>query len=86
MNAHIRVGRRALAALSVPVNGGGPELGDLLSMGLTLATVRGRRVRSGLACSTIPFDTFPGVRARRASLLGIVAASVYFYKTFKRYS
>ena len=66
------------------MNAGGPELGDLLSMGLTLATCV--IVGFGLGWLVdLAFGSFPRVRAGRLAA-GVVAASVYFYKMFKRYS
>ena len=63
--------------------GGGPELGDLLSMGLTLAGCV--VVGFGLGwLADLPLDTFPAF-ALAGLALGVVAASVYFYKQFKRY-
>jgi F0F1-type ATP synthase assembly protein I len=66
------------------VNRGGPELGDLLSMGLTLATCvivgfgLGWLVDFGLG-------SFPAF-ALVGLAVGIVGASVYFYKVFKKFS
>lgn len=62
----------------------GPELGDLLSMGLTLATCV--IVGFGLGW-LVDFwaDSFPGF-ALAGLLAGVVAASVYFYKTYKKFS
>ena len=62
----------------------GPELGDLLSMGLSLATCV--IVGFGLGWLVdLGFGSFPGF-ALAGLGLGIVAAGVYFYKVFKRYS
>ena len=62
----------------------GPELGYLLSMGLTLATCV--IVGFGLGwLLDLGFGSFPGF-ALAGLALGIVAAGVYFYKVFKRYS
>jgi F0F1-type ATP synthase assembly protein I len=66
------------------VSGSGPELGDLLSMGLTLATC----VVVGFGLGWLAdnaFGTFPGF-ALAGLAVGVVAASLYFYKVFKRYS
>jgi F0F1-type ATP synthase assembly protein I len=62
----------------------GPDLGDLLSMGVTLA-----------GCLVIGFGlgwladralgTFPGL-ALAGLALGVVAACAYFYRQFKRYT
>ena len=66
------------------MNRSGPELGDLLSMGLTLATCV--IVGFGLGWLVdLGVGTFPGF-ALAGLGLGIVAAGIYFYKTFKRYS
>ena len=66
------------------MNGDGPELGDLLSMGLTLATCV--IVGFGLGwLLDLWFVTFP-VFALAGLLAGVIAASVYFYKTYKRFS
>lgn len=70
--------RRAL------VNGGGPELSDLLSLGLTLATCLVVGFGLGWLADTL-FGTFPAL-ALAGLALGVVAACFYFYKTFKRYS
>jgi ATP synthase protein I len=62
----------------------GPELGDLLSVGLTLATC----VVVGFGLGWLvdrAFGTFPAL-AFIGLLLGVVAASIYIYKQFKRYS
>ena len=65
------------------MNSSGPELGDLLSMGLTLATCV--IVGFGLGWLVdLAFDSFPGF-ALAGLLAGVVAASVYFYKTYKKY-
>jgi len=61
----------------------GPDLGDLLSMGVTLAAC----VVGGFGLGWIadlPFGTFPGF-AFAGLVIGIGAACAYFYKTFKRY-
>jgi F0F1-type ATP synthase assembly protein I len=66
------------------VNASGPDLGDLLSMGLTLATCV--IVGFGLGWLVdLGFATFPGF-ALAGLLAGVIAASVYFYKTYKKYS
>jgi F0F1-type ATP synthase assembly protein I len=66
------------------VAGEGPELGDLLSMGVTLALC----VAAGFGLGWLvdmPFGTFP-VFALVGLLLGVGAASLYVYKLFERYS
>jgi F0F1-type ATP synthase assembly protein I len=66
------------------VDSSGPELGDLLSMGLTLALC----VMAGFGFGwllDLPFGSFP-VFAMVGLALGVVAASTYVYKQFKRYS
>lgn len=66
------------------MNSSGPELGDLLSMGLTLALC----VVAGFGLGwlvDLPFGTFP-VFAMVGLALGIVAASTYVVKQFKRFS
>jgi F0F1-type ATP synthase assembly protein I len=66
------------------VNSSGPELGDLLSMGLTLALC----VVAGFGLGwlvDLPFHTFP-VFAMVGLALGVVVASTYVYKQFKRFS
>lgn len=66
------------------MSSGGPALGDLLSMGVTLALCL--VVGFGLGwLADMPFGTFPAF-ALAGLALGIVAACLYFYKTFKRYS
>ena len=64
--------------------GDGPELGDLLSMGVTLALCVVAGFGLGwlvdLATGTFPAFAMVGL------LLGVVAASVYVYKLFKRFS
>lgn len=66
------------------MNGGGPDMGDLLSMGLTLATCV--IVGFGLGwLLDLWFDTFPGF-ALAGLLAGVAGASVYFYKTYKKFS
>lgn len=66
------------------MNGTGPELGDLLSMGLTLATCV--IVGFGLGwLLDLVFDSFPGF-AMAGLLAGAAGASVYFYKTYKKFS
>ncbi|HEY0815948.1 MAG TPA: AtpZ/AtpI family protein [Pseudonocardia sp.] len=63
---------------------GGPELGDLLSMGLTLAlcVVMGFGLGwlGDLATGTFPLIAMIGLA------LGVVAATFYVVKQFKRYS
>lgn len=66
------------------MNGGGPELGDLLSLGLTLASCLVVGFALGWLAD-LPFGTFPGF-ALTGLALGVVAACFYFYKQFKRYS
>ena len=62
----------------------GPELGDLLSMGLTLATCL--VVGFGLGwLADLPLHTFP-LLAMVGLALGVVAAVVYVVKLFKRFS
>lgn len=65
-------------------NGGGPELGDLLSLGVTLASCLVVGFGLGWLVDT-SFGTFP-VFALVGLGLGVVAACVYFRKLFKRYS
>lgn len=63
--------------------GGGPDLGDLLSLGVTLASLL--VVGFGLGWLVdAQLGTFPGF-ALAGLALGVVAASAYFYKLFKRY-
>ena len=66
------------------MNRAGPELGDLLSMGLTLATCVivgfGLGWLVDLGVGTFPAFALAGLAA------GVVAARVYFYKMFKKYS
>ncbi|MGD9525481.1 AtpZ/AtpI family protein [Pseudonocardia sp.] len=66
------------------MNGGGPELGDLLSLGLTLAMCLVVGFGLGWLVDTA-FGTFPGF-ALAGLALGVVAACLYFYKQFKRFS
>ena len=54
----------------------GPQLGDLLSMGMTLALC----VVIGFGPGTFPLIALVGLA------LGVVAATVYVVKQFKRYS
>lgn len=62
---------------------GGPDLGDLLSLGVTLASLL--MVGFGLGWLVdAQMGTFPAF-ALAGLALGVVAASVYFYKLFKRY-
>jgi F0F1-type ATP synthase assembly protein I len=66
------------------VAGDGPELGDLLSMGLTLALC----VVAGFGLGwlvDLGTGTFPAF-AMVGLLLGVVLASLYVYRQFKRYS
>ena len=64
--------------------GSGPELGDLLSMGLTLALCVifgfGLGWLGDLATGTFPLLTMLGLA------LGVALAVVYVVKQFKRYS
>jgi F0F1-type ATP synthase assembly protein I len=66
------------------VAGSGPELGDLLSMGLTLALCVivgfGLGWLGDLATGTFPLLAMVGLA------LGVVLATVYVVKQFKRYS
>ena len=66
------------------MNGGGPELGDLLSMGLTLALCVvlgfGLGWLGDLATGTFPLLAMIGLA------LGVVLAVAYVVKQFKRYS
>lgn len=65
------------------MDAGGPDLGDLLSMGITLALCV--VVGFGLGwLADLPFGTFPGF-ALAGLALGVVAACVYVYKLFKRF-
>lgn len=66
------------------MSGGGPELSDLLSLGLTLASCLVVGFLLGWLIDT-PLGTFPGF-ALGGLALGVVAACVYFYKMFKRFS
>jgi F0F1-type ATP synthase assembly protein I len=66
------------------VSSSGPDKTDLLSMGAVLATcVIGGFGLGWLVDSTL--GTFPGL-ALAGMGAGIVAASVYAYKLFKRFS
>ena len=64
--------------------GSGPELGDLLSMGLTLALCVvlgfGLGWQGDLATGTFPLLAMVGLA------LGVALAVVYVVKQFKRYS
>ena len=64
--------------------GSGPELGDLLSMGLTLALCVvlgfGLGWLGDLATGTFPLLAMVGLA------LGVVMATVYVVKQFQRYS
>jgi F0F1-type ATP synthase assembly protein I len=66
------------------VESSGPELGDLLSMGLTLALCVvigfGLGWLGDLATGTFPLIAMIGLA------LGVVAATFYVVKQFKRYS
>jgi F0F1-type ATP synthase assembly protein I len=63
---------------------GGPGLGDLLSMGVTLATCVVLGFGLGWLVDRLT-GTFPAL-ALVGLALGVVAASAYCYKLFKRYS
>lgn len=66
------------------MNSSGPELGDLLTMGLTLALC----VVAGFGLGwlvDLSFGSFP-VFALVGLALGIVAASTYVIAQFKRFS
>ncbi len=66
------------------MNSSGPELGDLLSMGLTLALCVivgfGLGWLGDLATGTFPLITMVGLA------LGVVLATIYVIKQFRRYS
>ena len=66
------------------MSGSGPELGDLLSMGLTLALCVvvgfGLGWLGDLATGTFPLLAMVGLA------LGVAMATVYVVKQFKRYS
>jgi F0F1-type ATP synthase assembly protein I len=66
------------------VAGGGPELGDLLTMGLTLALCVivgfGLGWLGDLATGTFPLLAMVGLA------LGVALAAVYVVKQFRRYS
>lgn len=69
--------------LSQSAGAGGPDLGDLLSMGMTLALC----VMLGFGLgwlADLPFDSFPGF-ALAGLALGVGAACFYVYKQFKRF-
>lgn len=63
---------------------GGPGLGDLLSLGVTLATCLVLGFSAGWLADRAA-GTFP-IFALIGLALGVVAACFSFYKTFKRYS
>lgn len=65
------------------MDAGGPELSDLLSMGLTLALCLVFGFGLGWLVD-LPLGTFPGF-ALAGLALGVVAACVYVYKLFKRF-
>ena len=66
------------------MNSSGPELGDLLSMGLTLALCVvvgfGLGWLGDLATGTFPLISMVGLA------LGVVLATIYVVMQFKRYS
>ncbi len=69
--------------LSRSAGSGGPDLGDLLSMGMTLAIC----VMLGFGLgwlADLPFDSFPAF-ALAGLALGVAAACFYVYKQFKRF-
>ncbi len=61
----------------------GPGLGDLLSMGMTLAMCLVAGFGLGWLVD-LPLGTFP-VFALVGLLLGVVAACLYTYKLFQRF-
>jgi F0F1-type ATP synthase assembly protein I len=70
--------------VSPAMAGSGPQLGDLLSMGMTLALCVmvgfGLGWLGDLATGTFPLIAMVGLA------LGVAAAAVYVIKQFKRYS
>lgn len=65
------------------MDGGGPDLGDLLSMGVTLALCI--VIGFGLGwLADLPLGTFP-LFAFVGLALGVAAASFYTYKLFQRF-
>ena len=67
------------------MSSGGPALGDLLSAWASPWPSAWSSASVWAGSPTCPFDTFPAF-ALAGLALGVVAACVYFYKTFKRYS
>ena len=65
------------------MDAGGPELGDLLSMGITLAGCLVAGFGLGWLVD-LPFGTFPAF-ALAGLALGVAAACFYAYKLFKRF-
>lgn len=65
------------------MNSDGPDLGDLLSLGLTLATCVMVGFGIGWAVDQ-PFRSFPGF-ALAGLGLGIVAACALIYRQFKKF-
>ncbi|WP_300007932.1 AtpZ/AtpI family protein [Pseudonocardia sp.] len=65
------------------MSGPGPGLGDLLSMGMTLALCLVAGFGLGWLAD-LPMGTFP-VFAMVGLLLGVVAACLYTYKLFQRF-
>ena len=66
------------------MDSGGPELGDLLSMGMTLALCVVLGFGAGWLVD-LPLHTFP-VFAMVGLALGVVAATLVVVKQFKRFS
>jgi F0F1-type ATP synthase assembly protein I len=62
---------------------GGPGLGDLLSLGVTLASCLVVGFALGWLAD-LPFGTFPGF-ALTGLGIGVITACVYFYKMFQKY-